>query len=233
MSLIRIDKYLSSALNISRQDAKALIKRGIITADGAVVLRADEKIDEGSLVKKGEERVEYKKYIYIVMNKPSGILSASSDKRVRTVVDILPEEFKRNGLSPVGRLDKDTTGLLIITDDGDFTHRVISPKSGIEKTYLSELDGEVTEEMVEAFGKGITLASGEECRPARLKIVGERSAEITISEGKYHQIKRMFGVVGLGVNRLHRLKIGRLTLPEDLNFGDSRELKLSEVALIE
>ena len=167
------------------------------------------------------------------MNKPSGILSASSDKRARTVLDILPEQLKRNGLSPVGRLDKDTTGLLIITDDGDFLHRVISPKSNIEKCYYAELDGEVNDDIIKSFASGITLANGEECKPAFLEKAGELGAYVTISEGKYHQIKRMFGTVGIGVNRLHRIRIGKLVLPEDLQTGDSRELTEAELALVE
>ena len=233
MAIIRIDKYLAISLGVSRGDAKLLLKSGKISVDGKTVTKADTKIDELSRVTNGEEAVVYKKHIYILMNKPSGILSASSDKRARTVLDILPEHLKRNGLSPVGRLDKDTTGLLIITDDGDFLHRVISPKSNIEKCYYAELDGEVNDDIIKSFARGITLASGEECKPALLEKAGELGAYVTISEGKYHQIKRMFGTVGLGVNRLHRIRIGKLALPEDLKVGASRELTEAELALVE
>ena len=233
MAFIRIDKYLSLSLGISRGDAKLLLKSGKISVDGKTVTKADTKIDELSRVESGEEAVAYKKHIYILMNKPSGILSASSDKRARTVLDILPDNLKRNRLSPVGRLDKDTTGLLIITDDGDFLHRVISPKSNIEKCYYAKLDGEVTDEMITLFKKGITLASGEECKPALLERAGDFGAYVTISEGKYHQIKRMFGTVGLGVNQLHRTRIGKLVLPDDLQIGASRELSEAELALVE
>lgn len=233
MAIIRIDKYLAISLGVSRGDAKLLLKSGKISVDGKTVTKADTKIDELSRVTNGEEAVVYKKHIYILMNKPSGILSASSDKRARTVLDILPEHLKRNGLSPVGRLDKDTTGLLIITDDGDFLHRVISPKSNIEKCYYAELDGEVNDDIIKSFARGITLASGEECKPALLEKAGELGAYVTISEGKYHQIKRMFGTVGLGVNRLHRIRIGKFLLPEDLKVGASRELTEAELALVE
>ena len=172
----------------------------------------------------GDEELEYKKYIYIIMNKPTGVLSASEDKNRKTVVDLVPENLKRNGLFPVGRLDKDTTGLLIITDDGEFAHNVISPKKMVNKTYIAELDGEVTEEMCDVFAKGVILADSTQCRPAVLKNLGNCKAEITIYEGKYHQIKRMFGTVGLGVNGLHRKSLGGLNLPDDLAEGECRAL---------
>ena len=232
MAEIRIDKYLSVALNISRTDAKQLLKKSNITVDGARVIKSDFKLDEGAEVKKDGITLVYKKYIYIMMNKPAGILSASSDQRVKTVVDILPEHLKRDGLFPVGRLDKDTTGLLIITDDGDFGHRVMSPKSHTEKCYQAELDGELKEEYIDIFRQGVTLASGEKCLSAKLEILGERLAEVTVCEGKYHQIKRMFGTVGLGVNRLHRKRVGGLMLPENLPSGEARELTADEIALI-
>lgn len=232
MALIRIDKYLSVALGISRTDAKLLLKSGNITANGIKLTKGDAKIDEEATVKNGNETLVYKKYIYIVMNKPEGILSAATDKRVKTVVDILPESLKREGLFPVGRLDKNTTGLLIITDDGDFGHRVTSPKTHTEKCYLAELDGEVKEEYIALFANGITLADGELCMPAKLSIAGRSSAFVTVREGKYHQIKRMFGVVGLGVNKLHRVSIGKLTLPEDIAPGCARELTEQELLKI-
>lgn len=232
MAEIRIDKYLSVALSVSRTDAKALLKSGKITADGKVVLRPETKISETATVKYGGQELAYKKYIYILMNKPEGILSASTDKRVKTVVDILPENLKRTGLFPVGRLDKNTTGLLIITDDGDFGHKVTSPKSLIKKQYLAGLDGKVKEEYVEMFKNGITLADGEECMSADLEILENNHAVVTICEGKYHQIKRMFGVVGLGVNTLKRLSIGKLTLPPTLREGECIELSLNEIQQI-
>ncbi len=224
MADIRIDRYLSVALGVSRNEAKALLKSGKITADGKAVLKPETKISETATVKNGETVLCYKKYIYILMNKPEGILSASTDKRVKTVIDILPENMKRAGLFPVGRLDKNTTGLLIITDDGDFGHKVTSPKSLIEKRYLAELDGKVKEDYIKIFKEGITLADGEECMSAGLEILSDNTAIVTIREGKYHQIKRMFGVVGLGVNSLERLSIGKLTLPKNLEEGSVIEL---------
>ena len=229
MADIRIDKYLSVALGVSRNEAKALLKSGKITADGTAVLKPEIKIPETAVVKNGETVLCYKKHIYILMNKPEGILSASTDKRVKTVVDILPQNLKRTGLFPVGRLDKNTTGLLIITDDGDFGHKVTSPKSLIEKRYLAELDGKLKEEHIRLFKEGITLADGEECMSAGLEILCDNKAVVSIKEGKYHQIKRMFGVVGLGVNRLERLSIGKLTLPKNLEKGSAIELNEAQI----
>ena len=232
MADIRIDKYLSVALGISRNDAKALLKGGKVSAEGKPITRPETKVSETAEVLCAGKILKYKKYIYILMNKPEGILSASTDKRVKTVVDILPENLKRAGLFPVGRLDKNTTGLLIITDDGDFGHRVTSPKSLIEKRYFVELDGPVKEEYIDLFDKGITLADGEKCMPAGLEIVDKNTAVVTIREGKYHQIKRMFGIVGLGVNALRRLSIGKLTLPKELSEGAAIELTEDEISKI-
>ena len=232
MELIRIDKFLSVALGISRADAKKIIKSGRVTAEGKVIKRSEDKINAELSVEIDQRPVTYKKYIYILMNKPSGILSAATDKRVKTVVDIIPDELKREGLFPVGRLDKTTTGLLIITNDGDFAHRVISPKSNISKCYLTELDGELTEENKQQIENGIVLADGTQCRPAKIEMVSKTKVYITISEGKYHQIKRMFGVVGLGVNSLHRVSIGELTLPKGLEPGKCIEIGQNELKLI-
>ena len=232
MADIRIDKYLSVALGISRSEAKILLKSGKISTDGKIISKPETKVSETAEVKCEGEILKYKKYIYLLMNKPEGILSASTDKRVKTVVDIVPDHLKRAGLFPVGRLDKNTTGLLIITDDGDFGHKVTSPKSLIEKRYLAELDGKIEEEYITVFENGVTLADGEECMPAGLEIVSDNIGIVTIKEGKYHQIKRMFGIVGLGVNKLKRLSIGKLTLPENLKEGSVKELEEADIRKI-
>ncbi len=221
---MRLDKFISSQLNISRKDARAAILRGRAAVDGATVRAADFKIDENAdSVTFDGQALSYKKHIYIIMNKPRGVLSASDDKRQPTVIDIIPEKLRRNGLFPVGRLDKDTTGLLIITDDGDFAHRVLSPKKEIFKTYIAVLDGEITPDMPEKFLNGIVLADGTKCRRAFLRRVDKNTVEIKICEGKFHQIKRMFGTVGLGVNALERTAIGNFYLPEDLPQGACSE----------
>lgn len=221
---MRLDKFTSSQLNISRKDARAAILRGRAAVDGTTVRAADFKIDENAdSVTFDGQALSYKKHIYIIMNKPRGVLSASDDKRQPTVIDIIPEKLRRNGLFPVGRLDKDTTGLLIITDDGDFAHRVLSPKKEIFKTYIAVLDGEITPDMPEKFLNGIVLADGTKCRRAFLRRVDKNTAEIKICEGKFHQIKRMFGTVGLGVNALERTAVGNFYLPEDLPQGACSE----------
>lgn len=233
MEKSRLDKFIASQLNLSRSEARIGIKRGkasvnnVIIRDPSVILfpEEDEVAYEG-------QAVSYKKYIYILMNKPAGILSASNDKNRKTVVDLVPQGLKRPGLFPVGRLDKDTTGLLIITNDGDFAHKVISPKSNIEKTYIAGLDGEVTEYMVEKFAQGVVLQDGTQCKPAKLERLDDKTAKITITEGKYHQIKRMFGVVGLGVNTLHRESIGHLFIPKNLLFGECVEILSKDVEIL-
>lgn len=225
MEKIRLDKFISNQLIISRSEVRTAVKRGKAYVNGECVWDFSRIIDaEKDRVEFMHQKIAYKKYIYIMMNKPAGVLSASSDKSRKTVIDLVPEELRRPGLFPVGRLDKDTTGLLLITDDGDFAHNCISPNKKIEKCYLAGLDGSVTEEMVEKFKNGVTLADGEVCKPAELIPLEGSFARIIIREGKYHQIKRMFGTVGLGVVSLHRESIGGLCLPDGLEPGKCVEL---------
>ena len=228
----RFDKIIANQMNISRKDARIGIRRGKGIVDGQVVRNPSELVNIDSQIVFEGHKLEYKKFIYILMNKPKGVLSASNDKNRKTVVDLVPPEWKRNGLFPVGRLDKDTTGFLIITDDGDFAHRAIAPNKNVDKTYIATLDGEVTREMEEAFLNGITLADGTVCKSARLKALPDNKAQIIISEGKYHQIKRMFGTVGLGVNELTRIAMGSLTLPENLPCGQCVLLTDNEISAI-
>lgn len=229
----RLDKFLSSQLNISRSDAKIGIRAGKAAVNGETVRDSAFRVNaESDKVVFAGDTVGYKEFVYIVMNKPAGVLSASNDKRRKTVVDLVPDGLKRAGLFPVGRLDRDTTGLLLITDDGSFAHRVIAPKSKLPKTYIAELDGDVTPQMSELFEKGVVLADGTLCAPSQLKRIGERLAEITITEGKYHQIKRMFGTVGLGVNGLKRISIGNLKLDGNLQMGECRELSAEEYGMV-
>lgn len=229
MATERFDKIIANQFNISRKDARIGIRRGKGTVGGQVVRDPSLLVDTASKIVFDGQALEYKKFVYILMNKPKGVLSASEDKSRKTVVDLVPKEFKRNGLFPVGRLDKDTTGLLIITDDGDFAHRAIAPNKNVYKTYEATLDGAVTNEMVEAFSKGVILADGTVCKKARLASIDPNKAQIMISEGKYHQIKRMFGTVGLGVNELKRTAIGGLRLPSDLGEGECFLLTEQEI----
>lgn len=226
----RLDKFVSNQLNIPRSEAKTAIRRGRTSVSGVVVKDPSFIIDaDTAIVEYNGAKINYKKNIYIVMNKPMGVLSASNDKNRATVVDLVPDRLKRADLFPVGRLDKDTTGLLLITDDGEFAHNCISPKKGIAKVYEAELDGDITPDMPDKFFEGVTLADGTVCKSAKLERVGENTAKITITEGKYHQIKRMFGVFGLGVNKLHRISVGDLVLPDTLETGECAEISLEEL----
>ncbi|MBE6786978.1 MAG: pseudouridine synthase [Ruminococcaceae bacterium] len=228
----RFDKIISNQFNISRKDARIAIRRGKGFVDGCVLKDPSAAVDIESEIVFDGKKLDYKKYVYILMNKPKGVLSASEDKRQKAVVDLVPLEFKRNGLFPVGRLDKDTTGLLIITNDGDFAHRVISPNKDVDKVYIATLDGTVTKDMEEAFLKGVVLADGTVCKSAKLEGMPNNKAKVTVSEGKYHQIKRMFGTVGLGVNELERRSIGDLCLPTDMQKGECKLLNDEEISLI-
>lgn len=226
----RLDKFISNQLTVSRSTVRTGIQRGQALVNGNIITDAGFIIDvDSDTVVYNNIIVEYKEFLYILMNKPSGILSASNDKSRKTVVDLVVEKFNRKGLFPVGRLDKDTTGLLIITDDGVFAHNCISPKKGIPKTYIAELDGDFDSKTVERFKNGVVLADGTVCKPALLERVSKNVARLTITEGRYHQIKRMFGTENLGVNKLHRESIGGLKLPEDLKEGEYVETNRAEL----
>lgn len=230
METIRIDKMLSNVTNISRSEIKRFIKRGEVTVNGRVVKTADEKIDpESSEVKLKGQTIGYDEFVYIMLNKPKGILSASNDKNRKTVVDLVPNDMKRQKLFPVGRLDKDTTGLIIITNDGEYAHKIISPKNKTGKVYIATLDGDLKEELVSEFKKGVVLADGTKCRPANLEILENNVARLILFDGKYHEVKRMFGVFGLGVNELHRQAIGKLILPETLKSGECLLMSVKDV----
>ena len=232
MPFERLDKVVSSVCEISRKDARSIIKRGEVAVDGAVVNDIAVRIDTDKVkITVGSEDKTYKQFVYIMLNKPKGILSASNDKSRKTVVDLVKADFDRPGLFPAGRLDKDTTGLLIITDDGDFGHKVISPKSFIEKEYIATVDKPITDEDIKTLGQGVTLADGTVCRPAKVQVVSNdrMTISIVITEGKYHEIKRMLGVVGAGVLELHRKRIGGLTLDLSLPSGSYKELLPSDL----
>lgn len=221
----RLDKFISNQTLLSRSIVRSGILKGKATVNDVVVRNAGEIIDADSdQITYDGNLVGYKEFIYILMNKPRGVLSAANDKSRQTVVDLVPQNIRRQGLFPVGRLDKDTTGLLLITDDGVFAHNCISPKKAISKSYIVKLDGYITDDMINLFKAGVILADGTKCKSAILEKIGTNVARIIITEGKYHQIKRMFGTVGLGVNELHRESIGGLVLPDGLNPGECIEM---------
>ncbi len=229
----RIDKILSSALKISRTDVKKLIKKQNVSVNGKHITDPNTKIDpsEDSINLNGQP-VIYQEHIYIMMNKPKGVISASEDKSVPTVVDLVPEKLKKAGLFPAGRLDADTTGFVLITDDGDFAHRILSPKKHVEKTYIALLEKEISDSDIERFKNGIELRDGTLCLESKLERLSDRYVSVVIHEGKYHQIKRMFAALGNRVIELHRVSIGSLSLDENLKEGECREITNDELKLI-
>lgn len=229
----RLDKLIASQSTLSRSETVRLIRSGRVTVDGAVCRDAARKVEDTCAVAVNGEPVTYQKFVYLMMNKPAGILCVSRDPKAPTVLDLLPPALQRKGLFPAGRLDKDTVGLVLLTDDGDFAHRLLAPKKDIVKRYAVRLDGPITAEHCEQFAKGITLADGTLCRPATLTVLenGEQPlAEIGITEGRYHQIKRMFGTVDRGVVWLKRLSMGPLVLDPTLKEGEARPITEKEWA---
>ena len=232
----RLDKLLASQGLGSRSDMQKAIRAGRVTIGGTVCRSPADKIDpeDRELCLDGRP-IQYRRYLYLMMNKPAGILCVSRDPKVPTVVDLLPAEFRRKGLFPAGRLDRDTVGLVIITNDGDYAHRVLSPAKKVVKRYQALLDGPVGTEEVKAFAEGVKLADGTLCRPAALRLLPQEPgplAEVEITEGKYHQVKRMFAAVGRRVLWLKRCAIGGLILDASLPEGGCRELTAPEQALV-
>ena len=236
MPFIRLDKFFSSQEILSRSEIKFLLKAGQVTVNGGLEKNSARKIDtERDKVSLRGENIPYKPYIYLMLNKPRGIICATEDRKSPTVLDLVPPALYRTGLFPAGRLDKDTTGFVLLTNDGDFAHEILSPNKHIEKTYDVELDGVLREEDIEKIRQGIILADGTICRPAKIRIrktVPQTQAEIVLTEGKYHQVKRMFGVLGLGVTALKRTKMGNLPLDPNLEEGKCREILHKDVEKI-
>lgn len=229
----RLDKILASQGLGSRKEAARMLREGRVTVDGQVVRDGALKADpDGCVIAVDGQRLIFRKYLYILMNKPAGVLSATEDSRQRTVLDLLPEELNRRGLFPAGRLDKDTTGLLIITDDGDFAHRMLSPRSHVVKRYAARTQRSITDEDIAAFAAGVQ-SGGDRFAPARLWAEEEDGlAFVEVTEGKYHQVKRMFEATGNRVLQLTRVQIGGLALPEDLAPGQVRVLEQNEAARV-
>lgn len=228
--MVRLDKYLADMGKGTRTEVKKYIRSGRVRVDGEVVVRPDTKIDPEQIVSLDDEQIIYAQYQYYLMNKPAGIISASEDSRQQTVVDLIAERGRRE-LFPVGRLDKDTTGLLLITDDGPLAHRLLSPRHHVEKVYQAEVDGLLTEQDIILFQNGVPITQEWTTLPAKLDILhaGNPSlAQITIVEGKFHQIKRMFEAAGKPVLSLRRIAMGPLKLSEDLLPGQYRPLTEEE-----
>ncbi len=230
----RLDKFISETLAISRADAKKLISKSAVTVNGTVVKKSDIKIDaDTDIIKANGRLLTHEAFVYIMLNKPEGVVSASADKKDVTVIDLVKDEFPRRNLFPAGRLDKTSTGFVLITDDGRFAHDILSPKHHVPKTYIVTTDSPVTEAVVKAFEEGVTLADGRLMKSAAI-IPSEDgfTSTIILHQGVYHQIKRMLGVFDIGVNTLHRTTIGGLEMPTDLQPGQYIKLSETQVAQI-
>ncbi len=229
----RIDKILSHVGIATRTEAKKLVRMGAVSVNGKEVKSSSDKADpENDEISVYGEKILWREFIYLMMNKPSGVVSATEDRQFQTVVDLLEPEDAHFAPYPVGRLDRDTVGLVVLTNDGELAHRVISPKNHIPKKYLAQVDGEITESVINGFENGVTLDDGYVTMPASLKINGEY-AEVVICEGKFHQIKRMFQAFGLNVTYLKRVSIGALILDETLSEGEYREMTREEIQELE
>ncbi len=233
--MMRLDKYLSEMNVAPRSVLKQMIRKGQVQVNGVPVKKPETKVEPGKdeILAEGRE-IPYYEMEYYMLHKPAGVVTATRDNREKTVMDLLPQ-IRRTDLSPVGRLDKDTEGLLLITNDGALNHRLLSPKKHVDKTYYAVIDGEVTEETREHFLQGVDIGDETLTAPAVLEILESGSSSrirITITEGRYHQIKRMFEAEGMAVTYLKRLTMGTLVLDEKLPIGECRHLTEEEIALI-
>ena len=224
----RLDKIIASTGKFSRREVKNLIRQGRVLVDGVPARSVEYKTDpEAAVITVNGEALTYRRYTWVMLNKPAGYLSATEDGRGPTVLDLLPRELQRQGLFPVGRLDKDTEGLLLLTNEGGLAHDLLSPRHHVDKVYYARTAGRLTEEDCRAFAQGITLEDGLACMPAGLEILsaGEESeCHVTLREGKFHQVKRMLASRGKPVTYLERIRMGNLTLDGDLPRGAYRFL---------
>lgn len=239
MPVLRLDRMLSGQGIGTRKEIKEMLADGAVTVNGKIAACPAMKIDtdKNKVCVKGAP-VFYREHVYIMLNKPSGVISASDDPRERTVVDLLPPRLRRPGLFPAGRLDRDTEGFTLLTDDGTFAHNILSPKKHVEKEYAAVIDSPLTPEQIHSFENGLVIDGGSACLPARLDMPKDEASSggtrvtVTIHEGKYHQIKRMFEALGHKVLYLKRTSIGGLRLDPELAPGEARELNDDEVGMI-
>lgn len=230
----RLDKIVSISTGLSRTNSRAAIKSGRVKVNGEIRTVPESKADEyGDIILLDGKRIFFQKFIYIMMNKPKGVVSVTEDKTHKTAIDLLPESYGRRNLFPAGRLDRDTTGFLLITDDGDFAHRILSPKNHIEKEYVAEVDKEITPEVLEGFKSGIKIGE-ETTKPSGLEIISDdkKKAKVVLTQGMYHQIKRMFGFYGIKVLELRRIRMGKLYIDEALGDGEFKELNMDDIGKI-
>ena len=226
----RLDKLLSATGRWSRREARELVRQGRVLVDGRCAVSAEEKIDSAAAcVLVDGEPVAREKYIYVMLHKPAGILSATEDSRQPTVLDLLPPAWRKRGVAPVGRLDKDTEGLLLLTDDGALAHHLLSPKFHVDKVYYAQVSGVLQPSDTAAFAAGMTLPDGLQCLPAELEILSPGECLVTLREGKFHQVKRMLAARGKPVTYLKRLAMGSVRLDASLSPGAFRVLTEEEV----
>lgn len=229
MRLLRLDKFLCESRGVSRETARQMIRAGRVQVDGAAQKRPETKVDPAAqtILLDGED-LGWAQQRYYLLHKPLGVVTATEDAREKTVLDLFPPELRR-GLVPAGRLDKDTSGLLLLSTDGDWVHRVISPRHEVEKVYLAETEGELTEEDAAALSAGAVLRDGTKCRPAKLELLGGCRCRVTVTEGKYHLVRRLLASRGAKVTGLHREQIGSLRLDDTLPPGAFRALTETEI----
>lgn len=230
----RLDKLIASTGRWSRREAKMLVKEGRVLVDGVPARSGEDKTDPAacSILVDGQD-LGYRAFTYVMLHKPAGVLTATEDRAQQTVLDLLPPELRRRRLSPVGRLDKDTEGLLLLTNDGELAHRLLSPRSHVDKVYYARLERPLTQADAAAFAQGITLADGARCLPAGLELLGDgREVRITLREGKFHQIKRMAAACGSEVVYLKRISMGGVILDQTLAKGAYRFLSDEETATL-
>ena len=226
----RLDKLLAGTGKWSRREVKALVRQGLVRVDGRLAASAEDKLDPAAaVITVAGETISLRRFTYVMLHKPAGLLTATEDRKQPTVLDLLPPELRRIGLAPVGRLDKDTEGLLLLTNDGELAHRLLSPKYHVDKRYLARVDGELSAADAEAFARGMTLGGGLECLPAGLEVLPDRVCIVTLREGKFHQVKRMLAARGAPVLYLKRLSMGPLTLDDSLAAGAYRLLRAEEI----
>lgn len=228
---MRIDKFISEQAGISRSDAKNMIRKSKVLVNNVTVRSADTQIDpENDIVIVNGKNLVYRQFMYIMLNKPAGVVCATRDGLSETVLELLPEEFRRKGLFPAGRLDKDTEGFVFITDDGALAHKMLSPKKHVEKEYVVTLASHAEEKYIGIFSSGMTIDGGEKCLPAKLTLT-ERSdvVRLVLHEGKFHQIKRMMEAVGNKVTHLQRIRMGGIELDKSLALGECREITEEEL----
>lgn len=225
---MRLDKYLSEAGSGSRSEVKKIISKGLVTINDIIIKDAKTNVTETDIIKVSGNLVNYEQFVYYMLNKPQGVISASKDEIDKTTRDLI-SEYSKDDLFNVGRLDKDTEGIILLTNDGLLSHQLLSPKYHVDKTYLVQFRGQFLESYKSQFEAGLVLKDGSICLPAKLTLLSTNEALLTLKEGKYHQVKRMFGSLNMRVTNLKRITFGPLKLDPSLQPGQYRKLTLSEI----